>query len=166
MMWTMRKAAVVALLLVGVGAVAWAAGPDWLEVSSQDGQRNWYVPEGWTVAKGVDEEVGDELIYEAPNAEGHYLVAGYGKSRRYTCPGVVESATKGGKGRAVKGVICAEGKDGEMKISACAREDKGGYIELLVVTAKPKLWSALGGTSKLRELTAKTYGIAPRGDDK
>jgi hypothetical protein len=147
--------------MVGAG-LAHAAGPAWLEVSSTDGKRNWFVPEGWNAAKGVDEEVGDMLLYEEPgDGGGQYWVQGIAKERGDTCPGVVEKVTGNPNGKAQKGVYCSEGKRGELKIGACAREDKKGYIVLLVISAKPKTYQALGGVAKLRDIIRKTYGIAP-----
>jgi hypothetical protein len=137
-----------------------ASAPAWIEVSSDDGKRNWYIPEGWAPAEGVDEEVGDILIYRAPDGAAEYMVQGFSKSRGDSCPGVVEQATKNRKGKAQKGVYCGEGKDGDAVILACAREDKNGYIILLVLKAKPKLLQAMGGLAKIRELTRGTYGIA------
>src|SRR6185436_11108689 len=106
---------VLGVLLLGAG-LAWAKAPEWLETGSSDGKRVWYVPEGWTAAKGVDEEVGDTLIYNSSDGYGEYMVQGLAKSRGETCPGVVEAATKGKKGKAVKGVLCAENKSGEQVI--------------------------------------------------
>ncbi len=148
---------VVALLsLIGVAYAQTA----WLDVYSGNGKRGWQMPEGWTTMAGIDEENGDYLVYDEPKGGGRFAIAAYG-AQEGTCPAFVENATKGGKAKKAKNVLCAEGMDGDKKLAACAREDKTGAIFLLTLTVTPETYKQVGGLAALRQATLKTYGIVP-----
>jgi hypothetical protein len=145
--------------LLSLVAVVHAATA-WLDVYSGNGKRGWQMPEGWTTLAGIDEENGDYLVYDAPDGSGRFAIAAYG-AQEGTCPAFVENAAKGAKAKKVKNVLCAEGKDGDKKIAACAREDKSGTIYLLTLTVTPETYKQVGGLGALRQATLKTYGIVP-----
>jgi hypothetical protein len=134
----------------------------WSTYSSSDGQYAWAEPSGWTLDT-TSSIAGQTMVWNEPNnAGGQFRIVAYAKTGA-SLADLVRATSYGGKPRAAKAWLCAQGQHGDQKVAVAARVLENGDYLLLVLSASPATFKWLGGMPGVRSAANAVFGFKPAG---
>ncbi len=140
------------------------AATPWSTFAAEGGSYAWAEPTGW-IADEAASTGGLRMVWNEPgNAGGSFTIAVYAKTGT-SLEALVKAASFGGKARAQKAWMCAEGEHGETKVAVVARTLESGDFLLLVLSAKPLTFKKLGGLPGVRRAGTAVMGFKVRSEE-